>query len=345
MFKQRLYIDLGTANTLVMHGSRGLVANEPSVVAYIQRDTRRQIVAVGTEAKSKIGRTPGKLMADHPLRDGVVADLDSTQALLRYFIQAASPRFSFTRPSLVISLPYGVSDVEKKAVRDCAISAGASDVTLIEEPMAAAIGADLPVHAARGNMVIDIGGGTTEAAVISLYGIVACEAVRVGGHAFDESIVELLRRRHNLIIGLPTAERVKIAIGSALSGSDEFAPVRGLDFTSGLPREVSISAEEIHQALDPHLLEILSAVKRALQLTPPDLLPDLIKTGAVLAGGGALLKGIRERFERELKIPVRIAEDPLLAIANGGRKTLIDKDLLSKISLPESHRGLSAVTF
>lgn len=339
-FRERLYIDLGTANTLVMHATRGLVANEPSVVAYIQRDSRKEIVAVGTEAKRKIGRTPGKLMASHPLRDGVVADLEATQAMLKYFINAAQTRFSFLRPSLVISLPYGVSDVEKKAVRDCAISAGASDVTLIEEPMAAAIGADLPIFAPKGNMIIDIGGGTTEAAVISLYGIVACEAVRVGGHAFDEAVVELMRRRHNLIIGLPSAERVKIEIGTALSGGNESALVRGLDFTSGLPKEIQITADEVFEALEPLLQEILTAVKRMLQLTPPDLLPDLIRNGAVLAGGGALLRGVRERFERELGIPVRIATDPLLAIANGGRRTLSDKALLSRISLPQSHRGL-----
>ena len=334
-FKTEVYIDLGTANTLVMDRNRGLIANEPSVIAYqIFEGGSRRIVAVGREAKQRIGRTPGNLVASHPLKDGVVAELDATQAMIRYFMHTARAAVRWTRPKLVISLPFGVSDVEKKAVRDCAVAAGAREVALIEEPMAAAIGSELPVGTSRGSMVIDIGGGTTEVAVIALYGIVHCEAVRIGGHAFDQAIVEFIRKKYNLLVGEPSAERLKIEIGSALPGDRETqAPIRGVDFTSGLPREVRVTSHEINEALSGYLTEIIAAAKRTLENTPPELLADIIENGIVLAGGGALLNGIDRRLEAELKVPVRIAEDPLLAIARGGERSIRDPELLARIAL------------
>lgn len=331
-----LYIDLGTANTLVMERGRGLVANEPSVIAYRQLSNgERTIVAVGTDAKVKLGRAPGNLMVSHPLKDGVIAELDATEAMLKYFVGSVSrSRFSWARPKLLISLPYGVSDVEKKAVRDCGLAAGAREVTLIEEPMAAAIGSGLPVHSSHGSMIIDIGGGTTEVAVISLYGIVHCEAVRVGGHAFDQAIVEYLRRRFNLIVGTQSAERLKIEIGSALPGDIEtMAAVRGVDFSSGLPKEVNVSSQQVFEALAPLLEEIIDAGRRTLEHTPPELLTDIIDNGVVVAGGGALLAGMAERLEKGLKIPVTIADQPLLAIAKGGEQALMEPELLSRITL------------
>lgn len=330
-----IYIDLGTANTLVMDRRRGLIANEPSVIAYLDLGHgRRRIIAVGDEAKRKMGRTPGNLVASRPLKDGVVAELDATEAMIRYFISSAQPRIRISKPKLVISLPYGVSDVEKKAVRDCGLAAGAREVVLIEEPMAAAIGAGLPIQTSRGSMVIDIGGGTTEVAVISLHGIVHCEAVRVGGHAFDEAIVNYIRRRHALTVGEQSAEKLKIKIGSALPGDSELtATIRGVDFTTGLPREIVVTSQEIHEALNPLLEEIFEAGRKTLEQTPPELLSDIIEQGAILAGGGALLGGIAVRLSRELQIPVHIAEEPLLAIARGGAESIRRPELLSQITL------------
>jgi rod shape-determining protein MreB len=332
LLRKSFYIDLGTANTLVMESRLGLVANEPSVIAYRTVPYgKRRIVAVGNLAKEKIGRTSGDLVAGHPLKEGVIAELDATEAMLKYFLSSAR---SWVRPTLVISLPYGVSDIEKDAVRDCGIAAGASEVKLIEEPMAAAIGSGLDIKSPRGSMILDIGGGTTEAAVISLYGIVHCEAVRVGGHAFDAAIVEYVRRRFNLIIGEPSAERVKLKAASAVRGlSQETAAVRGIDFTTGLPREITLTADQVHEAIEPLVREIVRAAQRTLSLTPPDLLADVIENGVVIAGGGALLNGIASRLATDLGIPARVAEDPLLAIARGGHQSLHDGELLSRIVL------------
>lgn len=330
-----LYIDLGTANTLVVARGRGLMANEPSVVAY--RDLgrgRRSVIAVGNEAKAKIGRTPGNLVAAFPLKEGVVADIDTTEAMLRYFITKAIGKLRFLRPRIVISLPFGVSDVEKKAVRETGVLAGAREVVLIDEPMAAAIGAGLPVQAPRGNMVIDIGGGTTEIAVISLYGIVHCEAVRVGGHAFDQAIVEYIRRQFNLVVGDQSSEKLKILIGSALPGDRETrASIRGVDFVTGLPKEIVLTADHVHDAISDQLNEIFTAGRRALEVIPPDLVPDIIKDGVVVAGGGALMKHLDQRLRHELKIPVRIADQPLLAIARGGERVIKDARLLEEIAI------------
>lgn len=334
-FSSDVYIDLGTANTLVMDSRRGLVANEPSVVAFMKMGPgRRKIVAVGHEAKAKIGKTPGELVASHPLREGVIAELDTTLAMLKYFLSKRPSRFNFARPRMVISLPYGVSDVEKQAVRECGTAAGARDVVLIEEPMAAAIGSGLPIESAKGSMVIDIGGGTTEIAVISLYGIVVCEAVRVGGHAFDEAIVDYVRRRYNLTVGPASAERLKIQIGSALPGDVEtVSQIRGVDFTTGLPREIQLTSHDVYEALAGQLNEIVTAARRALEKTPPELAADIVNSGVVLAGGGALLKGMDVRFAQELRLDVRISDDPLLAIARGGERAVRDPELLSRIAI------------
>jgi rod shape-determining protein MreB len=332
MMRNSIYIDLGTANTLVMERRRGLLANEPSVIAYRTiPHGKRTIVAVGSLAKEKLGRTSGDLVASHPLKEGVIAELDATQAMLKYFLASSK---SWMRPTLVISLPYGVSDIEKDAVRDCALAAGANEVKLIEEPMAAAIGSGLDVKSPRGSMILDIGGGTTEAAIISLYGIVHCEAVRIGGHAFDNAIVDYVRKHFNLMIGEPSAERVKIEIGSAVRGfSQKTAPVRGVDFTTGLPREVILTSDQVHEALDPSLREIVRTVQRALEKTPPDLVSDINERGIVIAGGGALIGGIAERLSHDLGLTAVIADDPLLAIARGGHRSLHDGELLSRIVL------------
>lgn len=331
--ENEIYIDLGTANTLVMDRDLGLVANEPSVIAFQELSNGdRRIVAVGREAKKKIGRTPGNLRASHPLKNGVIAELDATQAMLSYFLSFAPRRI--VKPRMVISLPYGVSDIEKSAVRDCGLSAGAREVVLIEEPMAAAIGSGLPVKESRGSMVIDIGGGTTEVAIISLCGIVHCEAIRIGGHRFDEAIVEYLRRRYNLVIGDQSAEKLKISIGTALPiepvKSDS---IRGIDFSTGLPREVILTSSDVLEAIDPLLREIIQAARKAFEQTPPELLGDLIENGIVLVGGGALINNIDRRLENELCIPVRRSADPLLAVAKGGVSSLRDPELLEKISL------------
>jgi rod shape-determining protein MreB len=330
-----IYVDLGTANTLVVASGRGVVVNEPSVVAYRELGGGgKRIVAVGLDAKEKIGRTPGNLVACHPLKDGVIADLDITEAMLKYFIARGRNRFSMTKPRLVISLPYGVSDVEKKAVRQAGFAAGAREVVMIDEPIAAAVGAGLPVSEPKGSMVIDIGGGTTEVAVVSLYGIVHCEPVRVGGHAFDRAIADYIRRRYNLIIGLPTAEKLKIALGSAMPGDmDTKDQVRGVDFITGLPRSIDISASEVTEAIDPLLTMIFGAARRTLEKMPPDLVEDIMRDGVVLVGGGALIRNIADRLSQEINLPVRVAEAPLEAVAHGGEKVIESDELLQWISV------------
>ena len=330
-----MYIDLGTANTLVYSRKRGLVANEPSVIAYraMGPENRRVVVAIGSEAKDKIGKTPDNLIACHPIRDGVIADLDITETLLRYFLARARGRFDFSKPRVVISLPHGVTDIEKKAVLLAGQAAGAREVFLIDEPMAAAVGADLPVHEPKGNMVIDIGGGTTEIAVISLFGVVTCETVRAGGHAFDQAIVNHVRREHNLLIGLPTAERLKIAVGSALPGDKKTkAKIRGMDHMTNLPREIEVCSAEVHDAISDILNLIFEAGRRTIERTP-DLVEDIARDGLVVAGGGALIAHLDQRLEVELGIPVRIAAEPLQTIAQGGGKIIADPGLLERVML------------
>jgi rod shape-determining protein MreB len=330
-----IYIDLGTANTLVVARGRGILINEPSVIAYRERDSgQRSVIAVGAEAKAKLGRTPSNIVACYPMKDGVIADLDVTETMLRHFMSRVKRPMSFTKPRVVISLPYAANDVDKKAVTQAALSAGAGEITLIDETMAAAVGAGLPIHEPKGNMVIDIGGGTSEIAVISLYGIVHCEAIAVGGHAFDQAIVRHVKRTHNLIIGEQTAERIKIQIGSAMpNDKDTKAQIRGVDFVTNLPRSIDISASEVNEAINDLLSQIVEAGRRTLEKAPPDLVPDLIRDGVVVTGGGGLLKQLDVFLEQQLGIPVRIADDPLTALARGGDIAIQNSTLLKRIMM------------
>jgi len=323
-------IDLGTANTLVHVKGRGIVLREPSVVA-IQRDTG-EVLAVGEEAKQMIGRTPGNIVAIRPLKDGVIADFDVTQAMLKYFIRKAMDSKSFIRPRVIVGVPSGVTEVEKRAVIDATIQAGAREAYLIEEPMAAAIGAGLPVHEPTGNMVVDIGGGTTEVAVISLGGIVTSRSIRVGGDEMDEAIVQYIKRTYNLMIGERTAEEVKITIGSAiLLKDDEQFDVRGRDLVTGLPKTLTIKASEVRLALSEPIAGIIEAVKVTLEKTPPELASDIMDKGIVMTGGGSLLKGLDLLLNRETGMPVHIAEDALSCVAAGTGGALESIDLLKRV--------------
>ncbi|WP_094604763.1 Cell shape-determining protein MreB [Sporomusa silvacetica DSM 10669] len=323
-------IDLGTANTLVHVKGRGIVLREPSVVA-IQRDTG-EVLAVGEEAKLMIGRTPGNIVAIRPLKDGVIADFDVTQAMLKYFIRKAMDSKSFIRPRVIVGVPSGVTEVEKRAVIDATIQAGAREAYLIEEPMAAAIGAGLPVHEPTGNMVVDIGGGTTEVAVISLGGIVTSRSIRVGGDEMDEAIVQYIKRTYNLMIGERTAEEVKITIGSAiLLKDDEQFDVRGRDLVTGLPKTLTIKASEVRLALSETIAGIIEAVKVTLEKTPPELASDIMDKGIVMTGGGSLLKGLDLLLNRETGMPVHIAEDALSCVAAGTGGALESIDLLKRV--------------
>lgn len=324
-------IDLGTANTVIYIRGKGIVLNEPSVVA-IDQNTK-QVLAVGEEAKRMVGRTPGSIQAIRPLKDGVIADFDMTEAMLRSFIMKVNQRRSILRPRAVIAVPSGVTEVEKRAVVDAAISAGFKDARLIEEPMAAAIGAGLDVQEPHGNMVVDIGGGTCEVAVISLGGIVTHESIRIGGDDMDEAIVQYVRRAYNVLIGERTAEEVKIAIGSV---SPQDAPaatceVRGRDLVTGLPRTLTLTSEEIAQSLADPVHAILEGIRRNLERTPPELAADIYERGIVLAGGGALLHGIDRLIAEETGIPVHICDDPLGAVARGTGIALENYDLMQRV--------------
>ncbi|MBP2662493.1 MAG: mreB [Firmicutes bacterium] len=323
-------IDLGTANTLVHVKGRGIVLREPSVVA-IQRDTG-EVLAVGEEAKQMIGRTPGNIVAIRPLKDGVIADFDVTQAMLKYFIRKAMDSKSFIRPRVIVGVPSGVTEVEKRAVIDATIQAGAREAYLIEEPMAAAIGAGLPVHEPTGNMVVDIGGGTTEVAVISLGGIVTSRSIRVGGDEMDEAIVQYIKRTYNLMIGERTAEEVKITIGAAiLLKVDEQFDVRGRDLVTGLPKTLTIKASEVQLALSEPVASIIEAVKVTLEKTPPELASDIMDKGIVMTGGGSLLRGLDLLLNKETGMPVHIAEDALSCVAAGTGGALESIDLLKRV--------------
>ena len=317
LFSRDLGIDLGTAITLVYVKDRGVVLSEPSVVA-IDRNTDR-ILAVGVEAKKMVGRTPTNIVTIRPLRDGVIADFDTVQAMLQYFIGRVHEELPFApRPRVIVGVPSGVTEVEKRAVHEASLQAGAREVYLIEEPMAAAIGAGQPIQEATGSMVVDIGGGTTEVAVISLGGIVVSHSIRVAGDEIDEHIVEYCRNEHGLLIGERTAEACKIAIGSAFPGlQEETALVRGRDLQTGLPRQVELTSAQIRGAISPPVAEIVDNIKLAIEATPPELLADIMEHGIYLAGGGALLKGLDKRLEQETDIPVHIAESPLEAVVRG----------------------------
>lgn len=320
-FSRDMGIDLGTANTLVYVRGRGIVIQEPSVVA-VQAETK-QVLAVGEEAKRMIGRTPGNIIAVRPMKDGVIADFEITQAMLRHFIAKALRGRPLVRPRVVICLPSGVTEVEKRAVVDATEQAGARKAYPIEEPMAAAIGAGLPVHEPTGNMIVDIGGGTTEVAIISLGGIVTHRSIRIGGDEMDEAIVNYVKRNYNLLIGERTAEEVKIAIGSAYPMDDEGSvEIRGRDLVTGLPKTIEVTAAEIREALSETVAAIVDAIKVTLERTPPELASDIMDRGIVMTGGGSLLRGLDRRVAEETGMPVHIAEDPLLSVALGAGKYL-----------------------
>ena len=328
-FVKDMGIDLGTANTLVYMKGKGIVIREPSVVA-IQVNTK-QVLAVGEEAKKMIGRTPGNIVAIRPLKDGVIADFDVTSNMLKYFIKKATTKKSIFQPRVVICVPSGVTEVEKRAVEEAAIHAGAKEAYLIEEPMAAAIGAGLPVHEATGSMVVDIGGGTTEVAIISLGGIVTSKSIRVGGDELDESIATYIKREYSLLIGERTAENVKISIGSA----DKDTPVttmdiRGRDLISGLPKTLNISSAEIYEALKEPVFNILEAIKSTLEKTPPELASDVMEFGIMLTGGGALLEGLDRLVRSETGMPVHVAENPLDCVVIGTGQALDSIEVLKK---------------
>jgi len=331
-FSSDMGIDLGTANTLVYVKGRGIVLTEPSVVA-IKKGSSNRILAVGEEAKRMLGRTPGDIVAIRPLKDGVIADFDVTENMLRYFIHKVHNRKTLTHPRIVVAVPSGITAVERRAVEDSAIHAGAREVYLIEEPMAAAIGLDMPVHEPAGNMIVDIGGGTTEVAIISLAGIVFCRSVRVAGDEMDEAIIQYLRRNYNLMVGERTAESIKITIGAAMPLKDPLTmDVKGRDMVAGLPKTLTVNSEEIREALSEPISTIVEAVRITLERCPPELSADLVDRGIMLAGGGALLRGLNKLIAKETGLPVHIAEDPLSAVAIGTGKTLDQIQFLREVA-------------
>ncbi len=335
LFSNDLAIDLGTANTLVYLKGKGIVVSEPSVVA-VQKDANgtKKVLAVGVEAKKMLGRTPGSIVAIRPMKDGVIADFDITEEMLRYFIHKVHNRKALVRPRIVICVPSGITQVEKRAVKESAESAGAREVYLIEEPMAAAIGAGLPITEANGNMIVDIGGGTTEVAIISLAGIVYAQSVRVGGDKLDEAVAQYIKRKYNMLIGERTAEQVKIDIGSAHKGSEETEmDIKGRDLVSGIPRTIQINSAEIREALAETVNAILEAVRVALERTPPELAADIVDRGIILAGGGAQLKGLDELIRQETGLPVVIADDPLSCVVLGSGTVLDELDLLRRVTV------------
>jgi len=328
MFSNDLAIDLGTATTLTFVKGRGIVANEPSVVA-VQAASQgpKKVLAVGKEAKEMLGRTPGNIVAIRPMKDGVIADFEVTEAMLRYFIQKAHQRRTLVRPRVIVSVPSGITEVEKRAVRDSALGAGAKEVFMVAEPMAAAIGVGLPVETPTGNMVIDIGGGTTEIAVIALSGIVSDTSIRTGGDELDTAIVQFMRKNYNLLIGEPTAEQIKIQIGSAAPvGEEREMEVKGRDLVSGIPKTVRVHSSEIREAIQEPIQQIVDAVRRALEITPPELASDIVDRGIVMTGGGALIRGLDLLLSQETNLPIHVDEDPLTCVVRGTGRILDDED-------------------
>ncbi|EAH4810114.1 rod shape-determining protein [Campylobacter coli] len=337
-FSSDMGIDLGTANTLVLVKDKGIVINEPSVVA-VERErygSRAKILAVGKEAKDMVGKTPGNIEAIRPMKDGVIADFDMTEKMIRYFIEKTHRRKSFLRPRIIISVPYGLTQVERKAVRESALSAGAREVFLIEEPMAAAIGANLPIQEPKGNLVVDIGGGTTEIGVISLGGLVISKSIRTAGDKLDTSIVNYVKEKYNLIIGERTGEEIKIAIGSAIQLPKELSMVvKGRDQVSGLLSRIELTSEDVREAMREYLKEIADALKVVLEMMPPDLASDIVENGVVLTGGGALIRGLDKYLSEIVRLPVYIADEPLLAVAKGTGKALEEISLLQQLTNEE----------
>ncbi len=333
-FSSDMSIDLGTANTLVLVKGRGIIINEPSVVA-IQSDKtgKQRILAVGQEAKNMLGKTPGSIQAIRPMKDGVIADFDMTEKMIRYFIEKAHKRKSFLRPRIIICVPYGLTQVERKAVRESAMSAGAREVFLIEEPMAAAIGADLPVREPKGSLVIDIGGGTTEIGVVSLGGLVISKSIRTAGDKIDMAIVDYVKKKYNLLIGERTGEEIKIEIGAAIALEEPLsAIVKGRDQVSGLLSRIELSSEDVRDATKEPIKEIADALKDVLEIMPPDLAGDIVENGIVLTGGGALIRGFDKYLSDLVKLPVFVAEEPLLAVAKGTGRALEEIELLQHLA-------------
>ncbi|HEF3387914.1 TPA: rod shape-determining protein [Campylobacter jejuni] len=337
-FSSDMGIDLGTANTLVLVKDKGIVINEPSVVA-VERErygSKAKILAVGKEAKDMVGKTPGNIEAIRPMKDGVIADFDMTEKMIRYFIEKTHRRKSFLRPRIIISVPYGLTQVERKAVRESALSAGAREVFLIEEPMAAAIGASLPIQEPKGNLVVDIGGGTTEIGVISLGGLVISKSIRTAGDKLDMSIVSYVKEKYNLIIGERTGEEIKITIGSAIQLPKELSMVvKGRDQVSGLLSRIELTSEDVREAMREYLKEIADALKMVLEMMPPDLASDIVENGVVLTGGGALIRGFDKYLSEIVRLPVYIADEPLLAVAKGTGKALEEISLLQQLTNEE----------
>tara|TARA_Y100000590_G_scaffold364129_1_gene422222 strand:- start:7642 stop:8676 length:1035 start_codon:yes stop_codon:yes gene_type:complete len=322
IWSQDMAIDLGTANTLVVLKGQGVILNEPSVVAVVDNKGKKSVLAVGDEAKTMLGRTPGNIQAIRPLRDGVIADFIVTEEMIKHFIKKVHKRSTFANPRILICVPTGSTPVERKAIQDSALAAGARRVQLIEEPIAAAIGAGLPISEATGSMVVDIGGGTTEIAVMSLGGVVYSNSLRVAGDAMDTALQTFMRKEYNLMIGDSTAEKIKKEIGTAIPTNNNKYPVKGRDIRSGTPKEINITEEDTAEALNPIVREIVNAMKDALENTPPELSADLVDMGLTLTGGGALLKNIDKRFSKETGLPVHIADDPLACVAIGTGKAL-----------------------
>jgi rod shape-determining protein MreB len=335
MLSSDLAIDLGTANTLVYVKGRGIICSEPSVVAVADAaNGARRVLAVGTEAKEMVGRTPGSIKAIRPIKDGVIADFEVTEAMLRYFIRRAHNRSRLVRPRIVICVPPCITSVEKRAVRESALSAGAREVHLIEEPMAAAIGAGLAVTEPTGNMVIDIGGGTTDVAVISLAEIVTSNSVRVGGDKLDEAIINYVKRKHNLLVGERTAEIIKITIGTVMSsGSHKTMEIKGRDLVGGVPKMIELSSEEVREAFTEPVHQIIDTVLQTLERTPPELAADIVDRGIVLVGGGAMLRDFDKLLRAETKLPIVRGEDPFTAVAMGAGKALDSLELLRDVSM------------
>lgn len=334
VFSSDLAIDLGTANTLIYVKGKGIVANEPSVVAVKNHKGSNKIVAIGKEAKHMCGRTPIGITAVRPLQDGVIADFDVTEKMLRFFMQNAHNRKTLVRPRVVICVPYGITEVEKRAVKESAESAGAREVHLITEPMAAAIGAGLPITEACGSMIVDIGGGTTEVAVISLRGIVHSQSIRVGGDKMDEAITNYVKRSYNLAIGKGTAEQLKISLGTALpTGESHSVEITGRDLVGGLPKTIIISENEIREALHEPIKQIAEVIRQVLERTPAELSSDIVDRGITMAGGGSLLRNLDKMIQRMTGLPVLLAEDPLTAVVVGSGRVLDNLELLKEVTI------------
>ena len=336
LFSNDLAIDLGTATTLVYVRGKGIVAHEPSVVAVQKKGSQKRVLAVGKDAKEMLGRTPGNIVAIRPLKEGVIADFEVTEAMMRHFINRAHNRQTLVKPRIIVCVPSGITEVEKRAVRDSALAAGAREVFLIEEPMAAAIGAGLPITEPGGNMVVDIGGGTCEVAVISLAGIVACKSLRVGGDKMDEAIVQHIKRKYNLLIGERTAEKVKIQIGTAAADPDgdvETMEVKGRDLVGGVPKTVVINSEEIREALAEPVAAIVDSVRIVLEQAPPELCADIVDKGIVMTGGGSMLRGLDQLLSDETGLPVFLCDEPEFAVVLGTGAALDELDLLREVAL------------